>query len=725
MTDFINCSNEMALATIADPTSAASALGKSLLADGIIYTSDGVNWDATSVKGLVDTLDVRLCGAKCDAVRTFGGGVTSAGSKIFSDLSANFKAEDFGKLIYIAGAGNNGTCLISTISLVQSSTVISISDAASISISSAHYIYGSDDTTAWQRAYDSVGDGKTCTITMPYGLSLTDQIPLRTNIRIKGQNADGWAFRNSRRASGILIKPTSKTRGGLYAINGSVGNVNLSDFFVDGAFRFKTNAISRYSGATTTAGSNTITFTNGTFQSSDIGKTIAVFGAGVGGALQEGSYIGEITGVTDANTITVLDANNPATKSVSNAAYAYGFYDGYGNDGVTTSGIKTFSAASASFTQSDIGKAIDLFDVMAPTWGDGTTNHGDGKGEFLACHIVSVESPTSITLSTAPELTLTGVKWRFGYNNGVYMQEAPLSQDSMWDIGKLNLLYMSGHGYVMGNWQRAQRINNLNGWQVLGHGMVMLSSDNSVDQSMMAYCGMDGWYVNQSTNRFVNIDSFNNEGNGAYFGGYGSMCTLIGASLDYNGKNGCAAFAKGTRFGVGTRFTSNSQKKHGGYSDLTVCRKVVGGPTNLNKAGCTYNGVFHEKSTGANTNRPAWLVDNVGPYGIRGEGVQYDPDVSSGMWVTGPTTSGTVFSLTQSSTSFEAGNSITFRDNNTVNCLGGGTKFGGAVTDKISFYGATPIVKPTVSGAKGSNAALASLLTKLASLGIIIDTTTA
>ena len=43
----------------------------------------------------------------------------------------------------------------------------------------------------------------------------------------------------------------------------------------------------------------------------------------------------------------------------------------------------------------------------------------------------------------------------------------------------------------------------------------------------------------------------------------------------------------------------------------------------------------------------------------------------------------------------------------------------------LGFNAATPIARPTVSGAKGSNAALASLLTALASYGLITDTTTA
>lgn len=44
-------------------------------------------------------------------------------------------------------------------------------------------------------------------------------------------------------------------------------------------------------------------------------------------------------------------------------------------------------------------------------------------------------------------------------------------------------------------------------------------------------------------------------------------------------------------------------------------------------------------------------------------------------------------------------------------------------SNNIGFFGATPITRPTVSGSRGSNAALASLCTALANLGLITDST--
>lgn len=42
----------------------------------------------------------------------------------------------------------------------------------------------------------------------------------------------------------------------------------------------------------------------------------------------------------------------------------------------------------------------------------------------------------------------------------------------------------------------------------------------------------------------------------------------------------------------------------------------------------------------------------------------------------------------------------------------------------VGFFNATPIAKPTITGSRGSNAALASLLTALASYGLLIDSST-
>ena len=47
--------------------------------------------------------------------------------------------------------------------------------------------------------------------------------------------------------------------------------------------------------------------------------------------------------------------------------------------------------------------------------------------------------------------------------------------------------------------------------------------------------------------------------------------------------------------------------------------------------------------------------------------------------------------------------------------------FGGG----LGFYGSAGATKPTITGSRGGNAALASFLTQMASLGLLTDGTTA
>ena len=42
----------------------------------------------------------------------------------------------------------------------------------------------------------------------------------------------------------------------------------------------------------------------------------------------------------------------------------------------------------------------------------------------------------------------------------------------------------------------------------------------------------------------------------------------------------------------------------------------------------------------------------------------------------------------------------------------------------VGFYGTTPVTQPTVTGSRGGNAALASLLTALEGMGLIVDSST-
>lgn len=666
--------------------------------------------------GAVEGQPVTVFGAKCDAVRTFGGGAITSGTNIFTGSGVTFTSADVGKVIYVPGAGTGGTLLSTTISGFTSATIVTLAANAGTTVTSAHFIYGTDDTAAWDTAVAAIGDSVDCTLYAPYGLSIMSGAALKNNTSIMGFQPDGWAFKNLKRCSGVILKPGSTRPAVFYNTGPSVGNVQIEKLGIDGAARFHAGNVVRYSGATTTAGSNSVVFTNGSFTSADIGKKICIYGAGTGGSLQEAGYVGTIATVADVNNITVDDAQHPASYTKADVAYAYGFADQSGIDGVTTAASSTFNSASANFTSADIGKLITIYDCMLPQWGDGTLNKGDAIGEQIVTHIVSINSPTSVVVGEALELNTTARKWRLGAHAGIYQQRASISQDSMWHFDRLNINYMPGEGYVCGLYQRAQRFNMCYIWQCMGHGMWVRSSDNTFVASMWAQCGEDGMQIVQSSNHFFGGDVFGNEGNGIFLGGYGGQCQFTSVMVDVNGKNGMLDFGTGNTK-LGCRFTSNSQCSNGQYSDYSDCTRYFGGVSNLNTYGNQMIGCMW--ALAGNGNLPKYGIHDVGPYGIRGTGVNYNPGAT--LWVTGPVSSGDITSLHQHSFSVEGGTTVTFKLNNTLKC--NATKIGSVNTETLGFWGATPIVRPTVTGAKGGNAALTSLIAQLVAAGLITDST--
>lgn len=661
-------------------------------------------------------------GAKCDAVRTFGGGSITSGSNVFLDASGIFTAADIGKLFYIAGAGVGGTLLETTISSFVSTTSVTLAANASTTVAGAHYLYGSDDTAAWVNAVSAVQNGAITTIRIPFGLSLTDGFALKSNTSIIGCQPDGWAFRNLKRVSGLVLKPKSAKPALIYGINPSVGNVQLEKLYLDGVARFQGNTVVRYSGAATTAASNIVNFTNGTFTAADIGKKIIIYGAGVGGTLQDAGYTGFITAVNTVNQVVIDDSTHPSPINTSDVAYAYGFSDLQGVDGTTTAASNIFNAVSGTFTAADVGKIIHIYECMIPEWGDGTLNKGDKLGELLVTHITAVNSPTQVVLHTAPTLTTTSKRWFVGSQSAVYQPSSTISQDSMWHMNRIVGCNFAGNGYTVGLYQRAQRLDQVYWWQCMAHGMYLGSGDNTFIANIWAECGEDGFYATGGTNHFFGGDTFNNEGNGAYLGGYAGQSHLYSVMFDTNGRNGLLDFSSGSQK-FGCRFTTNSQCKNGQYSDYSVAARYFGGVSNLNTYGNGLHGAFSTLFAPFG-NKPQYGIYAVGPYTIHGNGMLFNPATSP--WVSGPVVSGNITSVHQHSFAMEGGTSLYMNGNNT---LRGSTtlptKIGNATNELWGFYGSSGTVQPSGAGQAvatdlTSVVTLAnSLRTALVSLGLI------
>ena len=105
-----------------------------------------------AVKGLTPVTDF---GVRNDAL-TAADGDSQDGSAMFTSASASFvSGRDEGKTIIITGAGTDNASLKTTIRAVNSATRVTLAMAASFTASGLTYWYGTENTSAFQTAYNS------------------------------------------------------------------------------------------------------------------------------------------------------------------------------------------------------------------------------------------------------------------------------------------------------------------------------------------------------------------------------------------------------------------------------------------------------------------------------------------------------------------------------------------------------------------------------------------
>ncbi len=122
-----------------------------------------------SINAIIDflaTLDVTSFGAIGDALRYDDGAITIA-TKVFTSADANFSQTDIGKSIAIVGAGAAGVTLVTTIAAFTNAHSILLGTAAGATVTGATFVYGTDNTAAFQSAVDAATAGRQRTIFIP------------------------------------------------------------------------------------------------------------------------------------------------------------------------------------------------------------------------------------------------------------------------------------------------------------------------------------------------------------------------------------------------------------------------------------------------------------------------------------------------------------------------------------------------------------------------------
>lgn len=110
---------------------------------------------------------VKDYGAKGDAQRLGDGAVNVSTPTVFTSALATFSLADQGKAIVVLGAGAGGATLLSTVSVYVDPHTITLGIPALTTVSAATFIYGTDDTAAFQLGVDSLSDGRQWELEVP------------------------------------------------------------------------------------------------------------------------------------------------------------------------------------------------------------------------------------------------------------------------------------------------------------------------------------------------------------------------------------------------------------------------------------------------------------------------------------------------------------------------------------------------------------------------------
>ena len=148
-------------------------------------------------------------------------------------------------------------------------------------------------------------------------------------------------------------------------------------------------------------------------------------------------------------------------------------------------------------------------------------------------------------------------------------------------------------------------------------------------------------------------------------------------------------------------------------------------PINLNQTGTgsyiRINGSTGEIDINGQTASSSIFVDAAASIGISaGAGILIEADGAAGVTVATPSPGGPILLQTNGS-----GVDIDIESAGDVDISASGNVSVAQALGHLGFYGVTGITQPTVTGSRGGNAALHSLLSALANLGLIIDSTTA
>ncbi|NBW07950.1 MAG: hypothetical protein EBR82_07980 [Caulobacteraceae bacterium] len=185
---------------------AAKVLEKLLTVDGAgsLLDADKLDGEHASAFALNNAYDVRRYGAACN-LRTVRDGAMTTGSAVLTSATAAFTANDVGKIIGVQGAvpnAANGSTkpLCTTIASYQSPTQVTLTAAATRTVTGAEVKWATDDSVAIQAAMAAAGAAGGGTVVVPglCGIATTldfstmDRVVVTSDINVHAVDSTGF-----------------------------------------------------------------------------------------------------------------------------------------------------------------------------------------------------------------------------------------------------------------------------------------------------------------------------------------------------------------------------------------------------------------------------------------------------------------------------------------------------------------------------------------------------
>lgn len=254
-----------------------------------------------------------------------------------------------------------------------------------------------------------------------------------------------------------------------------------------------------------------------------------------------------------------------------------------------------------------------------------------------------------------------------GLPQGILFETASSPQESHWRIERCYVHHTRGTGIDIRSNRQANRIRDCAVFGTGYYGIDCTASDQMLVGNLIGLCFLDGILLNQKVIHVMGGDVFSNRyGLNVTASARGCMITNVG--IDRNNQAG--VYCAGSSVNIsGCTFHSNSQATNAGWSSVQITNQFSAADS-ISVIGCSF---WHDSSY---TNKPDYHIrlDSTATAQVTGCAAQASSSISG------------LINAAERSSPLNS--------------------------------------KPTVIGSKGGNAALGSLVTALANLGLITDSTT-